>query len=159
MFQTLTVLSYVPQFARWGLILVVCILLYRHFSLPSLPWIAAQYAITFIFGLFAGQFFDFLRAFVRGTAHLSVTLSYIGVGSILLAGLIKLLTTLLILSEIAYFIYTHCPDVQSKPLSRLVLVRTHVTSLGLMLIALTLVKPAAWLVLSIFRHPNTAIYP
>ena len=159
MIQFLTLLSYVPGFARIGLLLIVCFLLYRRFSLPTLPWLAAHYAIIGIFNIFAGQFFDALRNFVQGTIHVSSTLSYVGVGAILLAGIIKFLVTLLILSEIIYFVYAHCPDVQSKFLARLVLVRTHVTALGITLVALALVKPATWLLIWICHHSSTAVSP
>jgi len=155
MIQTLTVISYIPQFARWGLLVAICFLLYHHLSLPSLPWIAAQYAITFIFNLFAGHFFDFLRAYIHNTPHASVTLSYIGMAAFFLNSTIRLLIVLLIVSEISYFVSEHCPDIQSKLLTRFASVRKHVTPLGMALIALTLVKPVAWLVIWISHHPNT----
>jgi len=155
MIQTFTILGYGFQIARWGLIFAVCILLYRHVPLPSLPWIAAHYGITFVFGFFAGTFFDFLRAFVHSTAHAGATLASIGAGSILLANAIKFLIALLIISETTYLIYTNYPDIQSKLLIRFVLVHKYIKSLGVTLVALTLIKPVTWLVIWIFHHPNT----
>ena len=153
MIQTLTVLSFIPGYARWTLLLAVLFVLYRRFSLPSLPWIAAYYAITVGFSFFAGQFFDFLREFVHSTAHGWIALTYVGAGSSLLFGLIKFLITLMLMLEVAYFVYSYCPEVHSKLLSRLVLVRKHVNLLGLALVALALVKPVTWLVLWLCRHP------
>jgi hypothetical protein len=154
--QTLHLLGYVPGLARLSLLLATCYVLYRHLSVRALPWLAAHYAVTFLFNLFAGQFFDFLRTFVRSTAHVGTTLGYIGVGAVFLTGFIRLLITLLVLSEIACFVCLHCPDIRSKLLSRLASIRTHVNSLGMTLMALTLVKPVTWLVLWICQHSSAA---
>ena len=154
--QTLNLLGYVPGLARLSLLFATCYVLYRRLSVRVLPWLAAHYAITFLFNLFSGQFFDFLRTFVRSTTHVGATLGYIGIGAIFLTGFTRLLITLLVLSEIAFFVCLHCPDIRSKLLSRLVGIHTHVNSLGMTLLALTLVKPVTWLVLWICQHSSAA---
>ena len=67
-------------------------------------------------------------------------------------GVINLIVVLLVLSEITYFISTHCPDVESELISRLLPVHRYVAQLGIVLVILSLTPVVCTLVVWTYRR-------
>ena len=65
--MSLGFLAFALILARWGLVLGVCFVLYRRFSLPALPWLAGHYAISAVwspFGRYIGKHVpDYVNSF------------------------------------------------------------------------------------------------
>jgi hypothetical protein len=154
--MSLGFLAFALILARWGLVLGVCFVLYRRLSLPALPWLAGHYAITAVwspFGRYIGKHVpDYVNSFqnVGGS-----TLMLIVGGTLLLAETCSFIIALLILSELAYFVSSHHPEIQSKLLSTVSSVHSYIPWLGVALICITLIQPISVLLVWSHRHAST----
>jgi hypothetical protein len=114
--------------------------LYRTLRLPSLPWLGAHYGFKLII-------FPAVSAFLRDaeSAPFSplafVTASYQASVYICVGSLTNLLAVVIAFSDVAFLISKAYPNMQSRVLSFFLGVRRHVTSLGIILMALTVLNP------------------
>jgi hypothetical protein len=147
----LGLLAYALMFARWGFVLAVCFVLSRRLSLPALPWLAGHYAITALsspFGYYIERYVPRYINTVRNFGGSALSL-IVGV-TLLLAATCSFIVALLVLSEIAYFVSNHRPEIRSKLLSTLSSIHRYIPWLGVALICLTLVHPV--FIFLIWRH-------
>src|SRR5205809_1082160 len=128
MIQSLLILDALPQIAKWSLLIADCILLYRQLSLPTLPWLAAHYALTLpVRPLTAYVVKHVTKHPHTSNESLGRSLSYLYAGNLFLSSLISLLVVVLLLSEVAHFVSIHYPNIKSRLLSRILFARRHVT--------------------------------
>src|SRR4051794_16792715 len=107
MTQPLIILGVVFQIARWGLLVSVCLLLYRRFSIRSLPWLAAHYAIALpSVPVIAYLFKHSIRESHASGASIDASLVHLSAGSVFLRGIVSFLIVALVLGEVAHFVFT-----------------------------------------------------
>jgi len=132
--------------ARICLIFAFGIIIYRHLRLPSVPWLLSSMGIRYVGSMMTSWFIP--RIMGPGTnqplhnpppaaAH-SIAAYSQWIGSVSLCYIfVSVLFCIMLLSEMAHFATTSCPQVQSKLLARLQQLRTHMKPMGIVLVILS----------------------
>jgi hypothetical protein len=129
-------------FIRVGLIIAICLLLYRALRLDTLPWIASQYGVSFVAREIGSYYYRRLTpSSITPGQLLPAPLQALGMTSALLVDVSKLLLLLLIFSEAAFTLQRAYPEVRSRLLRFLVAAHSRVRLIGLIAVLLAAIEP------------------
>ena len=165
---TAEIITWGVRVVRWALVAYFGLFLYRRFKLPSLPWIGGYFiaswlpslVLPFIIPKAVNSCFNNEKSIFQAASTLFKTnpIEYEMVYRIIkwtsvFNGIEYLLLTLLVISEVMFFVSSKTELTIPKPLAFTLSIRNKVNLVGILIVLIALISPI-FTMIAVFRIPN-----